>query len=162
MFRKHSNSSDEPTQTKSSDFPANRKIPPTIISIDVRILGNVVSDGMVDIDGRVEGNVKSETAYIRENGMIVGDVMAEEAHIFGSVHGVIKAKRVCIYPSAHIEGAIMHKSLSIEDGAYVDAQFKPFDAQPRLTGDTLEKKTDVELQESDGEYDLLRDLKLIG
>jgi cytoskeletal protein CcmA (bactofilin family) len=148
--------------SKAETLPT-RKIPPTIISSDVRLLGNIISDGMVDIDGRVEGNVKSETVYIRENGVITGDISAATAvHVFGAVHGVIKSPKVCIYPTAHIEGAILHKSLTIEDGAYVDAQFKPFDSQPRLTGTVLSDPIQTDITGPDDDYDILKDLKLIG
>ena len=159
MFSKPSSKKDELSASKADSLPG-RKIPPTIISADVRLLGNLISDGMVDIDGRLEGNITSETVYVRENGVITGDITAASAvHVFGTIHGVIKAPKVCIYPSAHIEGAILHKSLTIEEGAYVDAQFKPFDIQPRLTGPKELVLTDITGPEED--YDLLRDLKLI-
>lgn len=161
MFQKANKKADAKPVEPTGNTPTSRKIPPTIISSDIRILGNLVSDGMVDIDGRVEGNVKSQIVYIRENGTIVGDLMIEgEAHIFGAVHGVIKSPRVCIYESAHIEGVILHKSLSIADGAYVDAQFKPFDSQPRITGEILRDNDDEESHD-DEDYDILKDLKLV-
>lgn len=159
MFSKPSNRKADTTVSKIDALPA-RKIPPTIISADVRLLGNVISDGMVDIDGRLEGNITCETIYVRENGVITGDLTAAAAvHVFGTVHGVIKSPKVCIYPTAHIEGAILHKSLTIEDGAYVDAQFKPIDSQPRLSGPKEQLLSDNSNCEED--YDLLRDLKLI-
>jgi cytoskeletal protein CcmA (bactofilin family) len=163
MFPKPSNKKDDGVSTSSgkSDTLSSRKIPPTIISADVRLLGNIISDGMVDIDGRVEGNVTSETVYIRENGVITGDITTGTAvHVFGTVHGVIKSPKVCIYPSAHIEGAILHKSLTIEDGAYVDAQFKPFDSQPKLSAPRMSDALQ-DITGPDDDYDILRDLKLI-
>lgn len=164
MFQRPSaNRKEEMLSPRSEQTAApSRRIPPTIIASDVRILGNVISDGMLDIDGRIEGNVRAETIYIRENGVITGDVVAgSEVHIFGNVHGVIKAPRVSIHPSAHVEGAIMHRSISIEDGAYIDAQFKPFDAQPRI-GSSVEQCRESLQAQTDGEdYDILKTLKLI-
>jgi cytoskeletal protein CcmA (bactofilin family) len=160
MFHRRSNPKDDVTLTRAETL-SPRKIAPTIISADVRILGNVISDGMIDMNGRIEGDVKSEAVYVRENGMITGDITAAtEVHVFGSVHGVIKSPKVCIYATGHIEGAIMHKSLSIEDGAYVDAQFKPFDAQPRLTGSTLSEHGS-DTSDAEEEYNVFKELKLI-
>ncbi len=168
MFQKQKPPQKKADSQESQTQPSARKIPPTIISVDVRILGNVVSDGMVDINGRIEGNVKSQIVYIRKHGVVIGDVVSEgEVHVYGSVHGVIKSPRVSIYEGAHIEGVILHKSLSIEDGAYVDAQFKPFDSQPRLTGEMLEGEageitvTDSDKMEDGESYDMLKDLKLV-
>jgi cytoskeletal protein CcmA (bactofilin family) len=163
MFQKGSNKRDNaPTVTAPNEVVTNRKIPPTIISLDVRILGNVVSEGVVDIDGRVEGNVTADTLYIRENSIITGDIVAQtEVHVYGAVHGVIKARTVNIYARAHIEGSIIHKSLSIEDGAYIDAQFKPFDAQPRLTNAEYDYSGQSENGQPDEDYDILKDLKLL-
>lgn len=132
-----------------------RKVPPTIISSDVSMLGNIKSNGMVDIDGKIEGNVSSQVMYIRENALIKGDITADtEAHIFGVVHGIVKAPKVCLYAKAHVEGVILHETLSIEDGAYVDAQFKPCDGQLQLTFDDAQ-------QSQREEFNILKDYKLL-
>jgi cytoskeletal protein CcmA (bactofilin family) len=162
MFQKSSTKTTD-TTAKTENNTAGRKIAPSIISSDMCILGNIMSDGVLDIDGRIDGNVKSEIVYLRASGQIVGDIVAAgEVHIYGSVHGIIKCPRVCIYASAHVEGAIIHTGLSIEDGAYVDAQFKPFQAQPLLAHRSdAEGATKIDTSEKE-DYDLLRDLKLIG
>ena len=133
-----------------------RKVPPTIISSDVSMLGNIKSGGMVDIDAKIEGNVTSQVMFVRENAIIKGDITADiEAHIFGVVYGIVKAPKVCLYAKAHVEGVILHETLSIEDGAYVDAQFKPCDGQLQLTFD----KEDMPLNHE--EFDILKDYKLL-
>lgn len=107
--------------------PLSRKSAPSIISSDMNILGNVISEGFLDIDGRVEGNVRCITAAIREHGVIRGDVTADAVEIYGHVAGIVKAKAVTLYATAKVEGTIMHESLSIEDGAFVDGKFKRMD-----------------------------------
>lgn len=115
---------------KNNNSDNIRKLIPSVISGDMCVLGNIVSEGMLDIDGRIDGNVKSEIIYVRANGQIIGDIIAgTEVHIYGSVHGLIKSPKVCIYSNAHVEGTIMHTSLSIEDGSYIDSQFKPFNVK---------------------------------
>lgn len=100
---------------------------PSVISEDMQVLGNIISHGMLDIDGQIEGNVKCHTATIRPNGRVRGDMQAEEVHVHGQVEGIIKANTVCLYASARVQGTIMHESLSIEDGAFVDGKFKRTD-----------------------------------
>ncbi len=126
------------------------KHPPTIISADVHMLGNLISEGVLDIDGRIEGNIKCKCVTIRKNGSVKGDILADEVHIFGEVIGLIKARDVHFFSTCHVEGVIMHESLTIEDGAFVDGQFKRMD----LAGSEEE-------EQSDEGSEVFRSLKLI-
>jgi len=100
---------------------------PSVIAADLNVLGNIISDGVLDIDGKIDGNVRCHTASIRPNGRVNGDISAEIVHVYGTVEGIIKAKTVLLYTSAKVVGTIMHESLSIEDGAFVDGKFKRTD-----------------------------------
>lgn len=102
----------------------SKKGVPSVISSDLHILGNLISEGLIDVDGSVEGNVKGELVTIRTNGKVNGDVVAEAVHVYGEVHGLIRARAVHLYSSCHVEGVIMYQSLSVEDGAFVDGKFK--------------------------------------
>lgn len=104
-----------------------RKSLPTVVAADVHFLGNIVSEGALDIDGKVEGNVKCKSLTLRRNGRIQGDAYAIEAHVYGELQGMIRAKEVHLYASCRVEGIIVHEKLTIEDGAYVDGQFKRAD-----------------------------------
>jgi cytoskeletal protein CcmA (bactofilin family) len=110
-------SKSQPTRKSGSGIPS-------IISSDLKVLGNIVSDGVVDIDGIVEGNVKCHTATVRKNGHIKGDVVAEVVHVYGRIQGLIKARNVQFFKGCRAEGVIMHESITIEDGAFVDGRFK--------------------------------------
>jgi cytoskeletal protein CcmA (bactofilin family) len=112
--------------TAEPSKPSSRKSGniPSIISSDMKILGNIISDGVVDIDGVVEGNVKCHTATVRNNGHIKGDVIAESVQVYGKIQGLIKARNVHFFNGCRAEGVIMHESITIEDGAFVDGRFK--------------------------------------
>ncbi|MFZ4126188.1 MAG: bactofilin family protein, partial [Rickettsiales bacterium] len=73
------------------------------------------------------GNVRCKVATVRPNGRVKGDVVAELVHVYGEIEGLVKAKSVILYASARVQGTIMHESLSIEDGAFVDGKFKRTD-----------------------------------
>ncbi len=126
-----------------------RKHPPTIIAADLHLLGNIISEGVLDVDGRIEGNIKCKCVTIRKNGSVKGDILADEVHIFGAVVGLVKAKDVHFFSTCHVEGVIMHESLTIEDGAFVDGQFKRMD------------RSAAEEEETDEDSDVFRSLKLI-
>lgn len=100
---------------------------PSVIAADLNVLGNIISDGVLDIDGKIHGNVRCHTVSLRANGRVQGDIHAEIVHVYGAIEGVVKAKSVMLYSTARVVGTIMHESLSIEDGAFVDGKFKRTD-----------------------------------
>jgi cytoskeletal protein CcmA (bactofilin family) len=100
---------------------------PSIITKDMHILGNVVHEGVIDFDGTIDGNIRCDTLTIRENGSVKGEITANNLFVFGKVNGIIRAKNVHLHGSCHIEGIVMHESLSIEDGAFIDGKCKRTD-----------------------------------
>lgn len=132
---------------------------PSVISADMFVLGNIASDGFVDLEGKIDGNVRCKEAVIRADGIINGDMVAESVRIYGSVRGLVKAKSVTLYSSAKIEGVIMHESLSVEDGATVDGKFKRMD---KMAMDELTTKGGMtfadQVLEENGSYDLIPDM----
>ncbi len=99
----------------------------SVIAVGMHVLGNIVSEGALDIDGKINGNVRGQTISIRPNGVIIGDVVADVVHVYGTVEGLIKAKNVLLYADARVTGTIMHEAITIEDGAFVDGKFKRTD-----------------------------------
>ena len=140
-----------------------KKVAPTIIASDMSILGNLFSEGAVDIDGRIEGNVKARTVIVRQNGCIIGDLQADVAQVYGQVKGLIKARDVQLFSSCGVEGTIMHESLSIEDGAFVDGKFKRTDKVALLEDQrpVLAYDKDQEEAELEEPIDLLENIRLI-
>ncbi len=123
---------------------------PSVIAAGMSVLGNIISDGALDIDGHIDGNVRAQTISIRDNGKIRGDVVAEVLHVYGEIEGLIKAQTVMLYAGARVTGTIMHESLTIEDGASVDGKLKrvesahgEVDTTPRrLTGPVIDANFD--------------------
>ncbi|MFM9890062.1 MAG: polymer-forming cytoskeletal protein [Rickettsiales bacterium] len=145
---------------------------PSVIAADMNVLGNIVSDGVLDIDGQIEGNVRAHTVSIRPNGKIRGDVMAEVVMVHGTVEGLIRAQSVVVYASARIMGTIMHETLNIEDGAFIDGKCKRTErlaaAPAQLPGvrlptidSSLDSDNDNDEPPSEQEIRVLETLRLI-
>lgn len=98
------------------------------ISSDLRITGDVVSDGDIQLDGSVQGNIRSRTLIIGENGSVTGDVSAESVRVLGKVTGPIRAKAVILAKTAHVTGEVRHETLTIDSGAFIDGHCKRLDA----------------------------------
>lgn len=110
----------------NKDVPevAQKKLTPSVISSNINILGNIISDGMIDFDGSIDGNIYCHNLIVRQNARINGEVKADTVQISGRVFGTIRARVVTLHRSAHVEGVVMHEQLTVEDGATVDGKLK--------------------------------------
>lgn len=97
---------------------------PSIISADMKVVGDLQSGGDIQIEGSVEGDIKSRTVTIGENAKINGSVNADMTHIHGHVEGKINASSVRIAKTANVQGDINYQTLSIEEGAVIDGQLR--------------------------------------
>ena len=90
---------------------------PSIVSEGLHIAGNLFSDGDVQVDGRVEGDVQGRNITVGATGTVVGKIIADEAMISGAVSGEIRARAVVLTRTAKVASDITQESLSIETGA---------------------------------------------
>jgi cytoskeletal protein CcmA (bactofilin family) len=84
------------------------------------IQGNINSTADVQIDGRVEGDVRSMGLVIGDKAEIQGEIHAEDVSVRGKVIGPIHARRVLLAATAHVEGDILHEALTVEAGAFFE------------------------------------------
>jgi cytoskeletal protein CcmA (bactofilin family) len=81
------------------------------------IVGKIISEGIVEILGRVEGELHASSVLITDGAEVEGNVVAQELLIGGRVKGTIHANRVKLNSTAAVEGDIFHRSLAIEEKA---------------------------------------------
>ena len=98
---------------------------PSILSPDLKILGELKSDGAIQIDGTVKGDIKAHMLTVGEQGKIDGSIVAETVRIFGTVSGQVQAKTVHLDKSARVTADITHETLTIEAGAYFEGKVLP-------------------------------------
>jgi len=97
---------------------------PSIVSADLTVTGDLVSDGEVQIDGAVNGDIKTTTLLIGESAHIRGEIHAKRIRVHGRVDGQITAHSVTLAKTAHVSGDIIHEDLSIEKGAFLEGHCK--------------------------------------
>lgn len=97
-----------------------KSAPPSVISSDMKIVGNLKSQGETQIDGVVDGDIHSHVLLIGESAKVKGEVIAEVVRIHGTVTGEIKAKAVILASTAHVVGNILHGNITIEKGAHLE------------------------------------------
>jgi cytoskeletal protein CcmA (bactofilin family) len=112
------------SNSKKTTAPAAKLAPPSILSAGLTVNGDLVSDGEMQIDCLVNGDVTAVRLAIGENAKVTGEVMAEHLLIRGEVIGRIRAKSVELDKTAKVRGDIWHELLSIAAGAKIEGLCK--------------------------------------
>jgi cytoskeletal protein CcmA (bactofilin family) len=89
----------------------------SVIDAWLNITGNLQSEGEVQVDGQIHGDIRCAHLTVGRDALVNGNVTAEEVVVRGKVTGVIRANRVILQDSAQVESEIFHQKLSIEEGA---------------------------------------------
>ena len=129
MFSK---SSKEPEVPQVPQTGAPKRAPrnggvPSIISADVIVRGTLVSQGDVQIDGKIDGDIRANALVVGDKAIIQGDIYAEEAVVRGRVEGSIRARKVQLCATCHVEGNILHEALAVEIGAFFEGNCRHSD-----------------------------------
>jgi len=122
----------------SSRRPA-RGSAPSILAADAVIKGTITCEGDMQIDGRVEGDVRSVSLVIGDKAEIHGEILAEEVTVRGRVIGRIRARKVQLCATSHVEGDILHEAFAVESGAFFEGNCRhsddPLGEGQRKSGD---------------------------
>ncbi len=97
---------------------------PSIISADLKITGDLNSNGEIQVDGTIVGHIRTKTLLIGKTANITGEIFADTVRVHGNVNGQIKARSVILAKTAHVIGDILHEDLSIETGAFLEGLCK--------------------------------------
>lgn len=96
----------------------------SIIGPGMKVVGDCTSDGTIRIEGQVEGSVKAaKSVVIGKDGVVLGDVVTQDAIVAGRVNGSISAdSRIELQASCHIQGDIRSRRIKLDEGGQVDGQ----------------------------------------
>ncbi len=99
---------------KNGAAPIEVQAMPSIIGPDLVVVGDLQSDGPVQIEGRIEGDVDCPTVVVGKDAQIDGSVSAEQVRILGAVAGWVRAAKVSIAETGRVDGCIQHQELVSE------------------------------------------------
>jgi cytoskeletal protein CcmA (bactofilin family) len=104
-----------PTATATPESPrqGTRSPTPSIISHDLKIKGDLICNGDIQIDGAVEVDVQSHSIIIGEGADIRGTISGDNVRVYGSVNGQINGNSVVLAKTAKVIGDVIHQTLSI-------------------------------------------------
>jgi cytoskeletal protein CcmA (bactofilin family) len=89
----------------------------TVIGQGFKIMGSVTAEGVVQVNGQIEGDLSCTSLIVSPGAKIVGSVTADEVEVNGTVEGPIHGGDVILKSKAHVIGDIHHQSLTIGKGA---------------------------------------------
>lgn len=119
---------------EATPFPApdaarrsNGSAAPSIISRDLKIKGDLICNGDIQIDGEVEGDVQSRSITVGEGADVRGSISSDNIRICGSVNGQLKGQSVVLAKTAKIVGDVIHQTLAVEPGAFFEGQCRRID-----------------------------------
>ncbi len=96
----------------------------SIIGPGMQVVGDCTSDGVVRIEGRVEGIIRAaKSVVVGKDGFVTGDIETQDLIVAGRVAGTITAQsRVELQASCHVEGDIRSRRVKLEEGGRVEGR----------------------------------------
>lgn len=136
--------SNAPADLPEAKPPFNRRkgdgIPLSIIARDMQVTGDMVTEGVLKVEGRVNGTIKAAAQVIISPGALIeGDIETREAVVAGEVAGAIRAEeRVELQATALVTGDITTPKIAILEGGRLTGALKMAEMDgrsSRLSGD---------------------------
>jgi len=94
----------------------------TVIAKALTIVGSATAEGLVVVNGQIDGELHGTSLVISHGAEVAGTVTAERVVVDGKVEGPIQGGDVVLKSKAHVIGDIQHQSLAIEKGAYFEGR----------------------------------------
>jgi len=98
---------------------------PSIISSALSVVGRLESAGDIQIDGKVEGDIRGQGVRIGTTAVVKGTVTGELVELAGTLEGKIEARSAVLTKTARMTGDIIHQSLQVEEGSFFNGSSRP-------------------------------------
>ncbi|MBC9248245.1 polymer-forming cytoskeletal protein [Paracoccus sp. 11-3] len=108
-----------PETAAAAAAPRGRSTP-SVLSSDLTVTGNIRTQGDIQIEGNVEGDVRAHQLTVGESATIKGEIVGDDVIVHGRVIGRVRGLKVRLSATARVEGDIIHKTIAIESGAHFE------------------------------------------
>jgi cytoskeletal protein CcmA (bactofilin family) len=105
----------------------------TVIADGLKIVGSVTAEGLVEVNGQIDGEMHCTSLVIARGAHVKGTVTAERVIVDGIVEGPVQGGDVTLKSHAQVIGDVHHQSLTIEKGALFDGRSVRSQAPEKLT-----------------------------
>jgi len=103
----------------------------SIIAAGTTIEGDITTEGVIRIEGRVEGAVRAgRQVLVGRQGEVRGDVTTREAVVGGKIQGaVVASERLEVQGTSTILGDITTKAIAVVEGGKINGTVRITDAR---------------------------------
>lgn len=129
----------------------------TVISKDITFTGSINGDGVILVEGNVNGNIDIVGEIkVFDGGAVNGPIIADDVIVAGDITGnIIAYNKLIIAQTGKVTGTIITNSLTIDDGGRFNGKSimdKPIDRdhKPSFTNDTSDKDQEQQVEDSSG------------
>ena len=112
----------------------------TLIAKGLKIVGSVTAEGLVEVNGQIDGELHCTSLVIARGAHVNGTVAAEHVVVDGTVEGPIHGGDVTLKSQAHVVGDIHHQSLASRagDAVWLDINHGGFGRDRRIRQHVLD------------------------
>ena len=94
----------------------------SVIGHGILVTGNIEAEVDLQIEGRVQGDVRCATLILGEKGSVVGKVFAQRVRVSGAVEGGIVTTDLAIEASARVDGDVTYSRIRIANGGILSGK----------------------------------------
>lgn len=128
-----------PQEEEMDDIPIPPRAGSTVIAQGITVTGTLRGEGVVQVEGVVDGEFDLTGAVIvAESGLVRGPIKADVVRVAGRVEGSVHAREhMRLEPTGSLEGDVSTASLVVEDGGSLNgrcAMAKAPVLEPELQG----------------------------
>ncbi|MEZ4413347.1 MAG: polymer-forming cytoskeletal protein [Gemmatimonadales bacterium] len=116
----------------------------SIIAKDLTVTGDLQTEGVVKIEGKVKGIIRANTqALVAPGALVQGDIHTAEAVIGGRVEGNVHATdRVEVQTTAEVQGDVFTRRIVVLEGGSVNGSIKMGSAKDPKAAPKVEPKVE--------------------
>ncbi len=95
----------------------------SLLGSDLKITGEIISSGTVEVLGEVDGNIAADTLTVGNDGRISGSVRATTIEVKGRLEGKVDSQTFTMRATSQVAADISYAALIIESGASIEGRF---------------------------------------
>lgn len=97
----------------------------TVISQGITVHGNITGEGVIRVDGKVEGNVELDKGVVLgEKAEVIGKIRSSSVIIYGKLTGDLECDQLQLKSTGRIEGDMKVGTLEVEMGGQYNGSLK--------------------------------------
>jgi len=106
-------------RTVGSAFVLERN-KPAVISEAFTVMGDVIGTGVLHVEGRIVGNVRTDSVSISSTGRVEGAIECGSLQVKGQLHGGCNCDELTVATGASVSGTMRYKSIAVSRGARIE------------------------------------------